>query len=90
MFSKGATVEQVAGATGRAAGTTWGYLAEYMAQVRPERLDAWIDRQSYRKISQAIEEIGNSYLKPTFDHLGGSAPYEHIRLVIAHRQAKKA
>ena len=90
MFSKGATVEQVAGATGRAAGTTWGCLAEYMAQVRPERLDAWIDRQTYRKISQAIEEVGSSYLQPIFDHLGGSVPYEHIRLVVAHRQAKKA
>jgi len=51
-------------------------------------LDAWIDRQTYRKISAAIEEVGSSYLKPIFDHLGGSAPYEHIRLVIAHRQAK--
>jgi ATP-dependent DNA helicase RecQ len=90
MFSKGATVEQVTVATGRALGTTWGYLAEYIAVARPEHLDAWIDRQTYRTISAAIEEVGSSYLKPIFDHLGGAAPYEHIRLVVAHRQANKA
>jgi ATP-dependent DNA helicase RecQ len=90
MFSKGATVEQVTAATGRALGTTWGYLAEYVATARPGQLDTWIDRQTYRKISAAIDEVGSRYLKPVFDHLNGSAPYEHIRLVVAYRQAKKA
>jgi ATP-dependent DNA helicase RecQ len=89
MFAKGAPVEHVAVATGRALGTAWAYLAEYVAETRPAQLDAWIDRQTYRKISAALDAVGSGYLKPIFDHLGGAVPYEHIRLVVAHRQAKK-
>lgn len=88
MFARGASVEQVTAATGRAVGTSWGYLADYVAGTRPERLDPWIDRETYQKVSAAIDEVGSTYLKPIFEHLRGSVAYEHIRLVVAHRQAR--
>jgi ATP-dependent DNA helicase RecQ len=84
LFAKGSTVEQVTAATGRAVGTTWGYLAEFIETRRPQRLDPWIDQKTYRVVADAVKDVGTAYLKPVFEHLGGTVPYEQIRLVVAH------
>src|SRR5882672_558979 len=41
LFANGASVEQVTTRTGRALGTTWGYLAEFIQNRRPEGLEPW-------------------------------------------------
>ena len=84
LFAKGASVEQVTAATGRALGTTWGYLAEFIETRRPQRLDPWLDPDTYGAVAAAVKDVGSNYLKPIFEHLGGKVPYEHIRLVVAH------
>jgi ATP-dependent DNA helicase RecQ len=84
MFARGSTVEHVAAATGRAPTTVWGYLDDFIASQRPERLDAWVDQRTYRAVAEAVAEVGTAYLKPIFEHLGGAIPYEHIRLVVTH------
>jgi ATP-dependent DNA helicase RecQ len=89
LFASGSTVEQVTATTGRALGTTWGYLAEFIETRRPQRLDPWIDEQTYRAVAEAIENVGCAYLTPIFEHLGGKVPYEHIRLVVAHLNATR-
>jgi ATP-dependent DNA helicase RecQ len=84
LFAMGSTVEQVTATTGRALGTTWGYLAEFIEARRPQRLDPWIDQQTYHTVADAVKDVGTAYLKPIFEHLGGKVPYEQIRLVVAH------
>lgn len=84
MFAKGCSVQQVMTVLDRAESTTWAYLNEFVASARPKHLDPWIDQQTYRAVANAIEEVGNSYLKPIHEHLSGSVPYEQIRLVAAH------
>jgi ATP-dependent DNA helicase RecQ len=84
LFAKGSSVEQVTAATGRALGTTWGYLAEFVEMRQPQHLDPWIDQKTYRAVVDAVKDVGTAYLKPLFEHLGGKVPYEHIRLVVAH------
>jgi len=88
MFAGGSTIEQVVSVTGRALGTTWGYLAEFVESRKPERLDAWIDPQTRDAVTEAAKEVGTTYLKPIFTHLHGAVPYEHIRVVVASLQAK--
>jgi len=88
MFKKGSTVEQVTAATGRALGTTWGYLAEFVETQRPERLQPWISPETYGSVADAVKDVGTAYLKPLFEHLGGKVPYEQIRLVVAHLNAR--
>jgi ATP-dependent DNA helicase RecQ len=88
LFAKGSTVEQISAATGRAAGTIWGYLAEFVETKRPERLDAWVPPKTYRTVADAVKDVGAAYLKPLFERLGGRVPYEHIRVVVAHLQGK--
>jgi len=89
LFTNGASVEQVAAITGRALGTTWGYLAEFIQTNRPERLATWIDQKTYRAIAAAVENVGTAYLRPIFEDLGGKISYEQIRVVVAHLNATR-
>ena len=87
LFANGASVEQVTTRTGRTVGTTWGYLAEFIQNHRPEGLEPWIDPKTYRAIADAVKDVGTGYLQPVFERLGGRVPYEQIRLVVAHLNA---
>jgi ATP-dependent DNA helicase RecQ len=89
LFANGASVEQVTTRTGRALGTTWGYLAEFIQNRRPEGLDPWINQKTYRAIADAVKQLGTEYLQPVFERLGGKVPYEQIRLVVAHLNATR-
>ena len=89
LFAKGSTIEQVTAATGRAVGTSWGYLTEFVQTRRPERLDPWVDQKTYRAVADAVKDVGTAYLKPIFEHLNGKVPYEQIRLVVAHLNATR-
>jgi ATP-dependent DNA helicase RecQ len=89
LFTNGASVEQVAAITGRALGTTWGYLAEFIQTNRPERLDTWIDQKTYRAIAAAVDNVGTAYLRPIFEDLGGKISYDQIRVVVAHLNATR-
>ena len=82
-------MEQVTATTGRALATTWSYLAEFIQMRRPQRLDPWIDQETYRSVTDAVKNVGTAYLKPIFDQLGGKVPYELIRLVVAHLNANR-
>jgi len=90
LFAKGSSVDAVCAATGRARTTAWEYLAEYVQTEHPERIDAWVDQRTYRAVAEAANDVGLTYLKPIFEHLGGRVPYEQIRLVVAHLQAREA
>jgi len=84
LFAKGSSVKQVAATISRAPGTTWRYLAEFIETRRPQRLNPWVDQETYRTVADAVKDVGAAYLKPIFEHLGGKVPYEQIRLVVAH------
>jgi ATP-dependent DNA helicase RecQ len=89
LFANGASVEQVTTRTGRALGTSWGYLAEFIQNRRPEGLEPWINQKTYRSIADAVKELGTEYLQPVFECLGGKVPYEQIRLVVAHLNTRR-
>jgi len=89
LFANGASAEQVIAKTGRALSTTWGYLAEFIQNRRPEGLDPWINQKTYRSIADAVKQLGTEYLQPVFERLGGKVPYEQIRLVVAHLNATR-
>jgi ATP-dependent DNA helicase RecQ len=89
LFTKGASVEQVAAITGRTPSTSWGYLAEFVQTCRPERLDAWIGPKIYRTVAAAVDRHGTAYLKPIFEDIGGKITYDQIRVVIAHLNATR-
>ena len=87
MFLQGHGVEHVAQAIGRARSTTIGYLSQYIAEQRPERIDTWVDEPTYRRVAAAAATSEDGRLKPLFDWLAGEVPYDVIRLIVAHLQA---
>lgn len=84
MFAKGSSVEQAAASTGRAISTIWTYLVEFIHMNPSQRLDPWVDQETYRAIAEVAADLGTAYLKPIFEQLGGKVPYEHIRVAVAH------
>jgi ATP-dependent DNA helicase RecQ len=87
LFEEGRDIEHVAQAIGRARSTTFGYLADYIAKRRPERIDAWVDEPTYRRVATVAATSEDGRLKPLFEQLGGEVPYDTLRLVVAHLQA---
>src|SRR5207249_11463616 len=83
LFKKGNSVEQVATATGRAEGTVWAYLAEFIESHPSAQLDPWVNEEAYRAVAAAAADLGAVYLKPIFERLGGQIPYGQIRAAIA-------
>ncbi len=90
LFKQGCGVDEAAQKIGRARSTTLGYLAEYVEAHRPPRLDAWVSAETQRTIAAAIDEVGETYLKPIFDHLNGAVSYDEIRLVVSHRRQRSS
>ena len=89
MFARRCTVEQVMSALGRARSTTMRYLAEYVERENPKHLDPWIDAATAQTVTEAAAEVGTAYFKPIFDKLGGTIPYDAIRLVVTHLNASR-
>jgi ATP-dependent DNA helicase RecQ len=85
LLRGGMTIEEVARQSGRAASTVCGYLGEIILEDQPATLDTWLDRRVYEQISDAIDRLQATTLKPVFVELGEKIPYDQIRLVMTHK-----
>jgi ATP-dependent DNA helicase RecQ len=83
MFLRNAGVPEVAQALERSPSTVWGYLGEFIAQHPELPIDPWVSAETFRAIADAATAVGKQYQKPIFDYLGGSVPYEQIRMTLA-------
>ncbi len=82
------SVDQVAEKLNVARNTASAYLSDYILSLpRPPSVDAWIEPKTYAAIADAAGKHGMTMLRPIFDHLGGSVPYDQIRVVVSHLQA---
>ncbi len=88
MFDQQRTIEEVMSYTGRARSTVVQYLADYIAQRRPERIDVWVDPATYERVASAVAGVESPRLKPIHEQLGGAVSYDEIRLVLAHLSAR--
>jgi hypothetical protein len=87
LFDEGRTLEEVIETLGRTSPTVSGYLARYIEERRPSSISTWVDDDTYARISDAIDQVGDDFLKPIFEHLGEQVDYDRIRVVVAHRRA---
>jgi ATP-dependent DNA helicase RecQ len=88
LFGEGRSVDEVAQAAGVAHNTAASYLADYILNEKPASIDAWVSAETYMAVADAASKHGTAMLRPIFDHLGGSVPYEQIRLVVNHLSVK--
>jgi ATP-dependent DNA helicase RecQ len=88
LFRQGAAVENVVHQTNRGRATVFEYLCDYVRQERPASLSAWVADVVYQRVVAAARQHGTERLKPIFLALGEQVPYDEIRLVLTHLQAK--
>ncbi len=88
MFGEGAAIDEVANATGRAMSTVSGYLVQFIEIYKPQCVKPWVDEATYEIVATAMEEVGMEGLRPIFEHLDEQVPYDTIRIVAAHLQAR--
>jgi ATP-dependent DNA helicase RecQ len=84
LFRRGTAVADAAAHLGLARSTVAGYLAQFVADERPERIDPWVPPEVYTQVADAADWHGTGRLAPIFDALGGAVGYDDIRLVLAH------
>ena len=85
-FAEGDSLDEIAGATGRALSTIAGYLIEWIASESPKSIDPWVNPETYQRIVEAMGTDRRPLLRPIYDSLDGQVSYEQIRAVIAHVQ----
>jgi ATP-dependent DNA helicase RecQ len=84
LLAQGESLERVAEVTDRAVSTACGYLVEFIQGRSTQSVDSWVTPDTYRKVADVVKELGSVHLKPIFDRLEGTIPYEQIRIVVTH------
>jgi uncharacterized protein YpbB len=87
LFRKGWSIDDVKHKINRAHSTTFGYLAEFIAEEKPTRIDCWVSDEVYRQVMAAAASMEERRLTPIFERLDGRVPYDIIRLVVAHLES---
>lgn len=90
VLSNGGNLADAAIAAGVTSGTVAGYLAEHIRLAKLDSIDAWVDVDAQQRILAAAESVsagsGSIGMRPIFDALDGEFSYDHIKIVLAHRQ----
>ncbi len=88
LFRKGWSIDDVKHKINRAQSTTCGYLAEFITEEKPRKIDCWVSAEVYRSVAEAAVNVEERRLAPIFERLDGRVPYDIIRLVLAHVEAE--
>lgn len=83
LFAEGRSLEEAAQSLDRALSTTCQYLVEYITHAHLDSPGPWIDQETFHRVAEAVRQVGSERLKPIFEALGGSVPYDSIRLCVA-------
>jgi ATP-dependent DNA helicase RecQ len=90
LFKQGKSIDEVQQRIGRARSTTTDYLCEHIELEGICDASFWLDEAVCSQVQQAAGEVGAERLKPIFEALNGTVPYDQIRIALAClRQAGK-
>jgi ATP-dependent DNA helicase RecQ len=82
FFREGLSVEEVARRMDRAISTVHGYLVEFLRHEKRTDPTPWLDAATVRQIAAVADKFGMDRLKPLFEALGGTIPYDRIRIAV--------
>lgn len=83
MFQEGKSIAEVSAKLSRAVSTVSQYLAEFIEQMEISDPAPWVDAETHAKVRAARKQFPDDRLKPIFEALNGSIPYDAIRLSLA-------
>lgn len=84
MYQQGLGVEEIAEARGIKPSTIYAHLAELIESGDLESAEELILPGHYDVIADAIQQVGDEFLKPIKELVGDEYSYEEIKLVRAH------
>jgi ATP-dependent DNA helicase RecQ len=83
LFEQKISIEEVAKSVNRAESTTIQYLVEYIKRGKISNPYPWVDEQTFRRILNAVQQVGSGRMKTIFDLLNGEIDYNQIRIGLA-------
>lgn len=81
FFRAGRSIEDTAAELRVRPSTVGGHLATWVLETRPTDISAWVDKETHAKVAAALDQEPSGLLKPVFEVLGETVPYDVIRLV---------
>ena len=89
-YTRGMTLEQIAGARGMSINTVTAHLQQiYAEDIFPIDIYRFLTEQDLQEILQAAAIQNQSGLKPIYEALEGRQTYEKIRFALAHRDRQQ-
>ncbi len=82
LLRVGRPLEEIAEKAEITVGTVVSHLLDLMQDEAISSIDCWLPTELQERIVAAADIVGREKLKPIFDHLEQSVPYEQIRLVL--------
>jgi ATP-dependent DNA helicase RecQ len=89
LFREHCVIADVIHQTQRSESVIVGYLCDFIREEKPAGIECWVRPEIYQCVAEAATKIGAERLKPIFVELEEKVPYEQIRVVLAHMDAKK-
>jgi ATP-dependent DNA helicase RecQ len=83
LFKQGQSLEAVQQTIDRARSTTIDYLCEHIELEGICDASFWLDEGVCQRVQQVATQVGADRMKPIFDALGGTVPYDEIRIALA-------
>ena len=82
LLREGRPFEEIAERTELTVGTVVSHLLDLMEDEAISSIDCWLAPELQQRIIAAAEIVGREKLKPIFEHLEQSVPYDQIRLTL--------
>ena len=89
LFSDGASIDEVCATTGRAESTVGRYLEDYIREVKPKSIRAWVDDSTVKRVLDAASTLAADRLGPIHEFLEGDVPFAAIRIVLTHHKVMR-
>lgn len=83
LFQQGKSIAEVSASVGRATSTVAQYLVEFINQMQLSDPSPWVDAQTHARIRAARKQVPDDRLKPIFDALNQTVPYDLIHISVA-------
>lgn len=83
MLAEGATLEEVREAAGVSQATILTYLEDYIEHEGITDPSRWVPPDLFARIASAAETTGYQRLKPLFEALNGTVPYDQLHPAVA-------
>ena len=83
LFAKQLPIREIAATINRAESTTIQYLTDYIQIEKISDPSPWVDKQTARKIQQAIQTIGSKQKRLISEHLDKQVGYHEINITLA-------